>query len=106
MAASPEDILLVRRMTGETDSDSDYSDADIIAYVASATGNLRAAAAQIWDEKAAASAPLVDVTESGSSRRLSQAHANALTMAKGLRDGDAPGEVALGGTRIRPLKRL
>lgn len=107
MASSAEEILQLRRMTGETGNDSEYSSEDLDAYLFAADGNLRAAAAQVWDEKAAAMAKLVDVNESGSSRRLSQAHTNALAMAKGLRDGDAAGETpAPTGTRVRPLGRL
>lgn len=94
ISSSPEVIQQLRRMSGETGEDTGYSDEDLDAVIAIADGNLRAAAAQIWDEKAANLAGLVDVSESGSSRRLSQAHANALTMAKGYRDGDAAEELS------------
>lgn len=105
--ASSAEIDQLRRMTGETGNDSVYSNDDLDAYLTAADGNLRTAAAQVWDEKAASMAKLVDVNESGSSRRLSQAHTNALAMAKGLRDGDAAGEPgAPGGARVRPLGRL
>lgn len=105
--SSPETLLQLRRMTAETDMDSsDYSDEDMDAAIIAAEGNLRAAAAQIWDEKAAALAGLVDVTESGSSRRMSQASANALALARSYRDGDVAGELpAPGGVRIRQIKR-
>lgn len=107
MATSPEILAQLRRMAGETGSESVYSDDDLDAYITAGDGNLRAVAAQIWDEKAAKSAALVDVNESGSSRRLSQAYANALAMAKGLRDGDAAGETPpASGARVRPLGRL
>lgn len=107
ITSSPEAIQQLRRMSGETDVDSsDYSDEDMDAAIIVADGNLRAAAAQIWDEKAAKLAGLVDVSESGSSRRLSQAHSNALGMARGYRDGDAPGELPVAsGVRNRAIKR-
>lgn len=105
ISSSPEVLQQLRRMTGETDTDSsDYSDEDMDAVLVAATGNLRAAAAQIWDEKAAKLAGLVDVSESGSSRRMSQAHANALGMATALRDGDVTGERATG-ARNRTIRR-
>lgn len=107
ITSSPEEILQLRRMTGETDTEtSEYSEEDLDAAIIAADGNLRAAAAQVWDEKAAALAALVDVNESGSSRRMSQAHTNALAMAKGLRDGDAAGEQqAPSGARTRRIIR-
>jgi hypothetical protein len=105
ISSSPEVIQQLRRMTGETDTDSsDYSDEDMDAVILAATGNLRVAAAQIWDEKAAKLASLVDVSESGSSRRMSQAHANALSMAGSYRDGDVAGERATG-ARNRTIRR-
>lgn len=107
LISSPEQIQQLRRFTGETDVDaSEYSDEDMDAAIVAEAGNLRAAAAVIWDQKAAKAAALVDVSESGSSRRMSQVYANALAMAKGLRDGDAAGELpAASGTRNRAIIR-
>lgn len=57
----------------------------------------RSIAHRIWHEIAASAATLVDTSESGSSRSLSQAHKNALTMAASFApivdvefDGSAP----------------
>lgn len=48
-------------------------------------------AARLWDEKAASQTSLVDISESGSSRKMSDSHKNAINMAKyfrGLADAE------------------
>jgi hypothetical protein len=48
--------------------------------VIDAAGSLNAAAGQAWVQKASSYAEVVDVAESGSSRKLSDLHKHALTM--------------------------
>lgn len=65
-------------------------------------------AADIWREKAASYAGLVSVSESGSSRQMSDLHKNAIAMAKAFGDADpeAPGTgPAARGVRMRKLTR-
>ena len=76
--ASPEDLARLRRMAHEPEGGT-YTDEALSAIVDS-EGTLRAAAYAIWVEKAARYSALVDTSESGSSRRNSQLHANALNM--------------------------
>lgn len=59
-----------RRMTALEDEDTIYTDAVIDGMIEDL--GFETAAATVWREKAAGVAGLVDITESGSSRRLSQ----------------------------------
>ncbi len=63
-------IARFRRMTGLEPDDAVYTDAVIDGMIEDL--GFEAAAATVWREKAASVADLVDITESGSSRRLSQ----------------------------------
>lgn len=80
--ASESDLEALHRAADIPDDDDDYPD-DLLAEILDAETSVAAAAAVIWREKAAALAAMVDTTESGSSRKLSDLHANALAMAKG-----------------------
>jgi hypothetical protein len=93
MAASAADIAKVRRLTAEPGTSGTYSDAELAlviqAYPVSdangyevdddgwtATYDLHAAAADIWDEKAATASSKVDFSADGSSFSASQQQAN------------------------------
>lgn len=67
--ATNEEHLRLRRMTGEVDS-ATYSSTDLDNYINEA-GSLEGAAALIWSEKASEYADLVNISEAGSSRSLS-----------------------------------
>lgn len=68
--AEAEDIALVREYVAEPDSDGAWSDERIGGFV-DREANVYYAAAEIWAVKAGQSATLVTVSESGSSRSLS-----------------------------------
>jgi hypothetical protein len=68
--ATESELARFRRLTALEDSDAVYTDAVIDGMIEDL--GFEAAAAAVWREKAAAVAGLVDTTESGSSRRLSQ----------------------------------
>lgn len=105
--ATAEDIAAFRLLIDEHDDKLPYTDAAIGSRMDVATSR-EALAAQIWTEKAAALAALVDVSESGSSRSLGQLQDKALAMAKAMRDADplAPGTgVGARGTRMHRLTR-
>lgn len=74
--ATNDDYLRLRRMTGEVDSDT-YTNADLEIFIAEAAGDLQAAAALVWGEKASAYADLVNISEAGSSRSNSDLFAHA-----------------------------
>jgi hypothetical protein len=72
-------IARFRRMTDLEDDDPVYTDAVIDGMIEDLGFN--AAVAAVWTEKAASAAGLVDTTESGSSRKLSDLHKQYLDMA-------------------------
>lgn len=78
--ASPEDIERLRRLVGESVDAEPWTDL-VLAAIIDDTPDLNTAALEVWEAKAAAAASFVDVTESGSSRRMSQMHDQALKMA-------------------------
>jgi hypothetical protein len=75
-------ILSLRSMVGTTDLTDDQLAAILVDKMyEDDTFNMNAAAAHVWRIKAAGFAELVTVSESGSSRNLSDMHKNALSMA-------------------------
>lgn len=76
--ATPDEIARVREYVAEPNDDGGWTSPRIGTYVDEANADLYAAAAEIWGVKASAYAALVDVSESGSSRRMSSLHQNAL----------------------------
>lgn len=89
--ATPEEIAELRRMIGEPDSDPPWDDTSLTALI-DGSSSMNVAAKKAWEQKAAAYASMVDVSESGSSRRLSQLQEQALRMVSYYR-GLAEGEV-------------
>lgn len=84
--ASAEQILELRRLINEPPSAS-WSDEDLSIRIDSA-GSMEALASQIWGEKAAAYAGLVDVREGNSQRSLGNLHQQALRMSEFYASGD------------------
>lgn len=95
----------LRPLVGETALDSEYSDERLDELLLEYVSQNRAAAA-IWREKAATYSDLVDVSESGSSRKMSDLLKNALAMAEQY-DALAAAEVVVvpRGTRTRAIVR-
>lgn len=83
--ATVAELARLRDMINEIDNTNGWTDERLETYLTqTSTGdviNLRAAASAIWEAKAAEAADLVDVTESSSSRRLSQFFEHAQKMA-------------------------
>lgn len=90
--ATEAEIQTVRVNTNTVDDTETYSDTAIGALV-DELGGVEAASAAVWRQKAAAAAELVDVSEAGSSRKLSDLHKNATAMAA-VWDSRVPGSVA------------
>ena len=101
--ATPEAIASFRLLIGEPD-ETTYTDADLSAVLDSAT-SVNSAAASIWTQKAAASAALVNVSESGSSRSLGDLQKNALAMAAQFRQAAEADQSTAPGIRIRRITR-
>lgn len=79
--ATTDQITQLRRMIGELEDTAPWTDPDVERLV-DGSASLNEAAMKGWQEKAAMYASMVDTTESGSSRRLSQLQDQALKMAK------------------------
>jgi pectin methylesterase-like acyl-CoA thioesterase len=77
--ATEEQISALRLMVDE-EGDCGGWDDDKLAAAIDASETLNGAAARVWYLKAGSYANLVDVSESGSSRKLSDLHKNATEM--------------------------
>lgn len=98
--ASADQIAELRRAVNEP-GDETYSDDYLSARLDDTGGNVAAAAAGIWREKAATYADLADVREGSSQRSLGDLHEQALSMAS-LYDSRTPGA---SGARTRAITR-
>lgn len=70
----------IEQLRALTDGAEGIEDA-VLTEIITAEGSVKAAAVTVWRQKAASYASLVDISESGSSRSLSNLHKQALTMA-------------------------
>ena len=77
--ATAEEVLELRKATATEADDPEYT-YEVLSGMIDDLGTVAAAAAAVWGHKAASYAEVVDVNESGSSRRLSQLHTQALAM--------------------------
>lgn len=77
--ATEDEITALRRMVAEADDSNGWTDEQLAAII-DAEDTLNAAAAVVWSSKAGQVANLVDVSESGSSRKLSDLRKSALEM--------------------------
>lgn len=105
MASADETLL--RLYLGESvpdggaESDTMFTSAQLVALLARAGGDLHRATAEGWSIKAAHYARLVDVSDGGDSRAMSQLHRQALS--EHARWSGMVG--AGGGTRIHRIQR-
>lgn len=104
-------IYELRRAVGEV-GETTYLDANLLDALTRRDMELEAAAYDVWTWKASDYANLVDVSESGSSRKLSQLYTQALQMAEmyGKRSAIISSEVVsidtwVRGTRTRAIVR-
>lgn len=105
--ATAEQIAAFRLLIDEAEDAEPYSDLGLSLRLDGALSP-QALAKEVWLEKAAKYASLVNVSESGSSRSMSDLHKNALAMAKGFGDADpnAPGTgAAARGVHMAKLTR-
>ena len=106
---SDETFALVRQlrtMIAETHQGS-YSDAMLAAYLERNSFDLQITAAEIWREKAAAYADLVDISSAGNSRKLSQLYDRAVqqAVAYDAQAGVTPGSAGGGHIVINDIVR-
>lgn len=79
--ATEAEIARLRLLIGEPTPEV-YTDADLNTRLDTAGGDLNKVAYDVWTEKAAAAAELVDISEGGSSRKMGDIYEQALNMAK------------------------
>jgi len=79
--ASPASIQELRDLIAEPDDTNGWTDERLGEILDARDEDVRASAGHVWTVKASTYASLVDVSESGSSRKLSDLHRNALVMA-------------------------
>lgn len=78
---TPEEIRLVAELKRRI-GDNDRTDEDLLALLAVYGLDVNRAAAEIWSEKTAQYAELIDISEGSSVRKLSQLHNQAAAMVK------------------------
>lgn len=98
--ADADDLARMRRVTALPDNVEPYTDT-LLSNLIDELG-FEAAAAALWREKAASVAGLVDIAESGSSRRLSGLRDAYLGMATAIDPSDAGG----GSSYTVPIERV
>jgi hypothetical protein len=104
--ASPEDLATLRQLINEFDDTNGWTD-DYLNGLIDGGLTLNKAAGSVWTIKAGRFSALVDVTESGSSRKMSDLHKNALAMARYYSGADAAEaeETAPTGPVIQRIRR-
>ena len=102
--ATEEDIAQLRLMVNEPDECGGWDD-EKLGLAIDGTDTLNAAAAGVWLLKAGQASSLVDVSESGSSRKLSDIQKNALSMSQQYASIDAPEVAAETGPVIQRIRR-
>ena len=103
--ATPAEVQELRRLTQYTDVDP-YDDTQLSALIDASS--IYGVAEKLWREKAATLSTLVDVSESGSSRKLGDGYKNALAMAKSfkdLRDAETAPTITTNFARTRNIVR-
>lgn len=104
--ATETQIAALRAMIGQPENAEPWTDEVIGALIDTAGGDLNLAAYNAWLSKAATASSMVDISEGGSSRKMSDLHKNALAMAavfKGQISPDTP--PVTGGARLYRITR-
>lgn len=101
--ATPDQIAQLRILIGEPDNTAPWTD-EFLGQLIDTAGTIDKAAQTFWRGKAAESAHLVDISEGGSSRKMSDVHKNYLAMAGTFQD---PADVlpVARTSRTRAIKR-
>lgn len=106
MALLDDLVAVVRDLANEPDANGAFSDAKLIGILNDNDLDVNLAASEVWSQKASKLADLVDVSESGSSRKLGDLYKQALAMAEHYAGVSKAEETRAGrGTRIRSITR-
>jgi hypothetical protein len=106
--ATEAEIAQLRDLIAEPDGSNGWTDEKISDYIDRAL-SVNGAASAVWGAKAAGYATAVDVSESGSSRKLSDLFSNAIKLRdfyKGLEDIEFPPVVPDDYPIIRQIRRV
>lgn len=98
--ATDEQLEDLKRLIGDTE----WTDEDLDQLIDEKAGNIQAAAASVWESQAASYSQIVDITESGSSRKMGDLFDNAMKMAAYF-NGQANPVDTSGSTRIGKIVR-
>ena len=101
--ATTDDVARLRRLTNEPTT-ATYSDL-VFSGMIDTAGSVDAAATEVWREKAASYAGLVDTTEGSSSRKMSQLRDAALKMAEIYGETNTTVEILADRPRSRAITR-
>lgn len=101
----PDTILAVRRLILDTTTPYIFSDPEIEAVLTEVDGDVDLAAGKLWRSIAAKYHKMTDITEAGSSRKLSQMFENALKMAAIYDPGELGREPVISRSTTRPITR-
>lgn len=104
--ATASDIAALRLLIDEPEQDT-YTDENLNARLDVSGASGYSVAYDIWTEKAAGAAGLVDISEGGSSRKLGDIYEQALGMAEAMRQrAISPTQPPSGaGVRVKRLTR-
>lgn len=102
--ATPDQILILRGMINQPDNVAPWTD-EYLGAVIDANQSLNAAAASVWEAKAATVAHLVDISEGGSSRKQGDIYEQFLAMAKLYKGEDENGVAGRRAPRTRAIER-
>lgn len=103
--ANNDQYLQLRRMCGENDPESSYTNTDLDVYISRTGGDLPAAAALIWGDKASEVADLVNMSEAGSSRSNSDLYTHAITQRDYYNGLSGTGQTTREGSTTRRIVR-
>lgn len=102
------DIARLRRLIGEPEDTEPWTD-QVLSDIIDTNTDLNSAALEVWESKQAEAAGMVDTTESGSSRKLSQLNDQAARMVayyRGLVDPPAEPTDLVGFAYSVPIERV
>lgn len=98
--ANETQLADLKRLIGDTE----WTDDELSTLIDENNGNLSAAASVVWESQAASYSQIVDITESGSSRKMGDLFDNAMKMAQYYKGQANPIETQ-GVTRIAKIVR-
>jgi len=103
--ATAEQIAALRFLIAEPADSEVYTDAVLGSIIDAAANDLNKSAYNVWVQKAAASAELVDISEGGSTRKMGDVYEQALAMANHF-GSQVPGGVEPDAPKYTRLKKL